>query len=130
MGFRNFPTICVTDRDPVQTGSTPGLAGTITARYNWPVKFQEHCEESTRLFGKPFEEVHLWLDEYASTPLGARHRRKRHHDEGVSQVAKLFGDEAAMAARRHIASDLQEEGWTEEDPFPKDEADYVRMGLF
>jgi len=62
------------------------------------VKFQEHCEESTRLFGKPFEEVHLWLDEYASTPLGAKHRRRRHHDERVSRVVRLFGEEAAMAA--------------------------------
>jgi hypothetical protein len=25
---------------------------------------------------------------------------------------------------------LKEEGWTERDPFPQDEAHYVKMGLF
>jgi hypothetical protein len=27
-------------------------------------------------------------------------------------------------------ADLKEEGWTETDHFPRDEPDYVRMGLF
>ena len=38
--------------------------------------------------------------------------------------------EAAVAARQHIIADLREEGWTEQDHFPRDEADYKRMGLF
>jgi hypothetical protein len=42
----------------------------------------------------------------------------------------LFGEEAGMAARQHIISDLKEEGWTENDPFPKNEEHYVGMGLF
>jgi len=45
-------------------------------------------------------------------------------------VVKLFGEEAGEVARRHIISDLKEEGWTEDDPFPKDQADYVAIGLF
>jgi hypothetical protein len=32
--------------------------------------------------------------------------------------------------RHHIISDLKMEGWKDTDHFPKDEADYVRMGLF
>ena len=42
----------------------------------------------------------------------------------------MFGAEAADAARQHIISDLKEEGWTENDHFPKDEQDYKEMGLY
>ena len=44
--------------------------------------------------------------------LGARHRRKRHHEAGIEQAIQLFGEEAGNAARQHIISDLKEEGWT------------------
>jgi hypothetical protein len=94
-------------------------------------KFEDHCAESIRLFGKPFEEVHRWLDEVAGTPeYGFRHRRKRHHESGIREVVTLFGPEAGEVARRHIISDLREEGWTEQDHFPRDETDYVKMGLY
>jgi hypothetical protein len=42
----------------------------------------------------------------------------------------LFGELAGEVARQHIISDLKEEGWTENDPFPQDERHYVAMGLF
>ena len=45
-------------------------------------------------------------------------------------MVELFGEEAGKVARQHIISDLKEEGWTENDPFPRDERDYVDMGLF
>ncbi len=88
-------------------------------------------EESIRLFGKPYEEVHRWLDEFArSEEYGMRHRKVRHHLEGLRQVEQLFGKEAVPVARQHIVSDLKLEGWTESDRFPVDERDYVKMGLF
>jgi len=93
--------------------------------------FDDHCEESKRLFGDRFEEVHRWLDEYAGTEqYGYKHRRKRHHAAGVREVIRLFGEKAGEAAKRHIISDLMEEGWTEKDGFPENEADYVKKGLF
>jgi hypothetical protein len=93
--------------------------------------FERHCQESEELFGEAFAEVHRWLDEFQGTPeYRMRHRRVRHHEAGIRQVSKLFGDFAGQAARQHIISDLKEEGWTEQDHFPKDEEDYVRMGLF
>ena len=50
--------------------------------------FEEHCKESFRLFGEPFEEVHLWLDEFAGTEkYGMRHRRVRHHQVGLNEIA-------------------------------------------
>lgn len=95
------------------------------------MSFDEHCDECLRILGQPFEDVHKYLDAFAgSSEYGMRHRRKRHHLVGIEEVRRLFGAEAAEAARLHIVSDLKEEGWTESDPFPKDEKDYVRMGLF
>ena len=49
---------------------------------------------------------------------------------GIEEARLLFGDKGAEAARQHIISDLKMEGWRESDPFPRDEFDYVRMGLF
>ena len=92
----------------------------------------KHCKESIVLFGEPYEEIHKWLDEFAGKPgIGMKHRKFRHHESGIQQVSKLFGGQAGMVARQHIISDLKEEGWIEGvDPFPKDEADYVKMGFF
>jgi len=93
--------------------------------------FEAHCQESITLFGKPYEEVHRWLDEFMGMePYGMRHRKVRHHLQGIKSVVKLFGEEAGEVARQHIISDLKEEGWTEADPFPKDQQDYLKMGLF
>jgi hypothetical protein len=93
--------------------------------------FENHCAESIQHFGKPFPEVHRWLDEFAfSAEYGMRHRKKRHHSAGIAEAQKLFGEEAAAVARRHILSDLRLEGWKETDPFPRNEDHYVKMGLF
>jgi hypothetical protein len=94
-------------------------------------KFEDHCKESVKLFGKTYEEVHLWLDEFQGTAkYKMRHRRVRHHEAGIKEAIRFFGEEAGPVARQHIISDLKEEGWTEKDPFPRNEEDYVKMGLF
>ncbi|HAR35154.1 MAG TPA: hypothetical protein DCR95_14010 [Desulfobacter sp.] len=93
--------------------------------------FEEHCRESLSLFGKSYAEVHLWLDEFAGTEkYGFRHRKVRHHEAGIAEACRLFGQEAGAAARQHIISDLETEGWGDGDPFPKDENDYVKIGFF
>ena len=93
--------------------------------------FEEHCKGSIEEFGGPFEQVHKWLDKYAgSTEYAFRHRRKRHHEEGIQAVIKLLGEEAGRVARMHVISDLKEEGWKEGDRFPNDEIDYVKIGFF
>jgi hypothetical protein len=94
-------------------------------------RFEEHCEESIRLFGQPYVEVQRWLDAFAGSPeYGYRHRKKRHHEAGICEVVALFGEVAGPVARQHIITDLKDEGWTEADHFPRDEQDYVQMGLF
>ena len=95
------------------------------------MNLEEHCEESRRLFGKPYEEVHRWLDEFMGAPgIGAKHRRIRHHEAGIREAMKLFGEDAGKVAGQHIISDLKMEGWTEKDHFPLDKEDYIKMGLF
>ena len=95
------------------------------------MKLADHQRESRTLFGDDFTEVHLWLDAFQGTEeYRMRHRRVRHHLAGMREAERLFGLEGAKAARQHIVSDLKEEGWNERDPFPKDEADYVRIGFF
>ncbi|MCB1146989.1 MAG: hypothetical protein KDK38_09320 [Leptospiraceae bacterium] len=110
------------------------------------MKFEDHCKESIELFGAPFEQVHLWLDEFAGTPeYGMRHRKVRHHQAGLRQLRALIergkapfdelktefsADVIVEVARRHMISDFKEEGWSERDPFPEDERHYVKMGLF
>jgi hypothetical protein len=37
-----------------------------------------------RLFDKPYEEVHRWLDEFdGSERYGFRHRKVHHHEAGI-----------------------------------------------
>lgn len=93
------------------------------------MKYSEHCQECLDKLGKPYGEVHKFLDEYVSK-LGFKHRRIWHHQEGIYEVGKRFGEDAIKAARLHIISDLKQEGWKEGDKFPKNEADYIRKGLY
>ena len=74
--------------------------------------FEQHCEESIQLFGEPFEEVHRWLDEFARCQ-GMHHRIFRHHEAGIEEVRRKWGDKAAAAARAHITADLNMSLWTE-----------------
>ena len=93
---------------------------------------EQHCAEALQTCGRPYAEVHLWLDEFAGKPpYGMRHGKNRHHLAGIEEVRRLWGNEAAKAARQHIITDLELEGWREtEHPFPKDENHYQGLGLF
>ena len=93
--------------------------------------FEQHCRETQIILGNRFEIVHRWLDEFFLSPqYGTRHRRLRHHEAGIHEAARLFGPEAAKAARIHIVTDLRMEGWTDEDPFPKNESHFIALGLW
>lgn len=64
----------------------------------------EHCADCRRLLGNEWREVHKWLDALY-VKFGHSHRCHRHHIEGIEEVRKLWGDEAAMAAKIHILVD-------------------------
>lgn len=74
------------------------------------MKLEEHCQRSLETFGKRYEEIHLWLDEFAdqySYSDRYKHRKHRHHKEGIMEVYVMFGYEAAMVAKQHIKDDNQ-----------------------
>ena len=65
--------------------------------------FESHCKASEALFGQRFEEVHHWLDEFAQKPgIGMKHRKFRHHLEGVAEAGALFGTDGGRAALQVI----------------------------
>lgn len=93
--------------------------------------FEEHSRDSEARFGHAYPEIHRWLDEFHGHPdYKTRHRRVRHHEAGIAEAIRHFGDHAGPVARAHIELDLRREGWTEADPFPQDEAHFVAMGLW
>ncbi len=77
--------------------------------------FEHHCKEAEKKYGARYEKVHTWLDEFASLyplHLKYKHRKHRHHKEGVEEARKLFGDIGALVAEQHIL--LDNEGWLPE----------------
>ncbi|MHB8150294.1 MAG: DUF6915 family protein [Desulfobulbia bacterium] len=64
----------------------------------------EHCADCRRLLGNEWKEVHKWLDALYKE-YGQSHRCHRHHAEGIEEVRKMWGDEAAIAAKIHIIVD-------------------------
>lgn len=65
---------------------------------------EAHCRRCRELLGTEWREVHVYLDEFAKQNI-LTHRMLRHHREGVEEVRRLFGDEAARAAELHITDD-------------------------
>ncbi|MDI6839264.1 MAG: hypothetical protein QMD71_00140 [bacterium] len=59
-----------------------------------------------------------------------RHRKFRHHKEGIEQVRKMWGDEAAKAAEIHIRTDLKSDGWPEHNPISLNKEHFERSGLW
>ena len=65
-----------------------------------------HEDDCIRLLGKPYSEVHVYLDELADifpvNKWGAWHRRYRHNMKGVKYCLHKWGEMAEMAAKIHI----------------------------
>ena len=77
--------------------------------------FEYHCHEAEKAFGNRHENIHLWLDEFAkfySHDKKYKHRKFRHHKEGIEEARKIFGDIGALVAEQHIK--LDNEGWLPE----------------
>lgn len=66
---------------------------------------EEHCRESSRKYGKRFDNLHRWMDE-PSAILGKKHRMYRHNPYVTPKKAKeLFGEFADDACLNHIKLD-------------------------
>lgn len=66
--------------------------------------FDIHCADCEQILGQPFPQVHKWLDACFGM-LGDKHRKVRHHKEGVEEIRKAWGEQAAKAAELHIMKD-------------------------
>lgn len=64
----------------------------------------EHCAGCKLLLGNEWKEVHKWLDA-CYKEYGQVHRCHRHHAEGIEEIRKMWGDEAALAVNIHIIVD-------------------------
>lgn len=97
------------------------------------MRHEDHCKRCEEILGKPYAEVHKWLDELFHIPqFGPWHRCVRHNLEGVAHVKEMWGDEAAEAAKIHIMDDIRSEGVAvvSESDIAKDADDYKRRGYF
>lgn len=87
--------------------------------------YQQHCDECRKQLGQDWGVVHHWLDEFfVKMGYHVRHRDIRHHKAGIEEVRKLWGDQAAEAARIHMEMDFN--GWI---PANSDEVQKWRIGL-
>jgi len=86
------------------------------------MKYKEHCAECEAKLGKQWNIIHRWLDEYAKIYWPDMvHRVHRHHKEGIEEVRKMWGDEAAEAAILHVKADFEGFPWKFEDEIPTEE---------
>ena len=70
------------------------------------MKREEHCQECLLKLGRRWNRVHVWLDETAKDYFPwTGHRQIRHHTDGVEEIRKMWGNEAARAAELHIIAD-------------------------
>ena len=65
----------------------------------------QHAETCVKKFGKPYFEVHRFLDRYEQDFRGYEHRRFLHHRMGVELVVATYGEEARAPAELHIRQD-------------------------
>lgn len=67
---------------------------------------EEHEQKTIALFGRPFSEIHAWIDQYYPK-FGIRHRIFLHHLIGAELAVRTFGDEAVRpVVVQHIEDDI------------------------
>lgn len=83
------------------------------------MKREDHEKATFEVFGKPFSEVHAFLDQFHVQFPGGNHRRVLHHMRGVDLVEQHFGKAARGPAILHIYDDFGflPESWTDLDDY-------------
>src|SRR4051812_17726114 len=67
---------------------------------------EQHIKDCEKYLGNGFEDVNRWIDQYFGT-MGARHRVRLHHREGIDEAYEKFGATGADAAAIHILRDCR-----------------------
>ncbi|OGD56349.1 hypothetical protein A2V71_01365 [Candidatus Berkelbacteria bacterium RBG_13_40_8] len=73
------------------------------------MKLEDHEARCLQLLGKPFTEIHVWLDrhqDFEKHPfVSDDHRVIHHHFEGLQQIRDEFVSWAILPALAHIMDD-------------------------
>ncbi len=95
---------------------------------------KEHCDDCRKALGEDFDFIHSWLDRHAievrkdgSVWLDRNHRKYDHHREGIEDIRKKWGDQAAEAARIHIKRDEGKIRGRKEMFYDYQGKDYMRL---
>lgn len=87
---------------------------------------EEHYDSCYKKLGNGWGKVHKWMDQHAGISFpSTAHRCINHHQKGIEEVRKMWGDEAAKAALLHVEDDLDWAGYRRDD-IPKDREDAKR----
>lgn len=68
---------------------------------------EEHEVHSLKMLGKPWTEIHSWLDQYFVKTPGVAHRVVLHHRLGIELGVAKFGEQARAALELHIQDDFE-----------------------
>ncbi|WDP89303.1 MAG: hypothetical protein HUN04_06000 [Desulfobacter sp.] len=92
------------------------------------MKREEHEQRSIEMFGKPFSEVHAFLDQYFAM-FGPYHRIVLHHRRGLELMNQQIPGPVRQVGEGHIIDDLGfiPEDWT--DPEFDMDRDYADSWL-
>ena len=77
------------------------------------MKKEEHEQRTIEMFGKPWTEVHAFLDQYFGQ-YGPYHRVLLYHRLGIALICKEIPGPVRQVAEQHIIDDL---GYIPDDPY-------------
>jgi len=67
---------------------------------------EEHEARSLDILGKPWTEIHAWLDQYFDECPGSAHRVILHHRPGLELGVSRFGEAALPVLELHLMDDF------------------------
>lgn len=67
----------------------------------------EHESQSLKVLGRPFTEIHEWIDQYYKMVDNVAHRVVLHHRNGIELGVTLFGESARKALELHVRDDFE-----------------------
>jgi len=73
------------------------------------------------VFGKEYENVHRWMDDWGWQHLGFLHRIYRHDARAIEEIRRMWGDDAAKAGELHLWLDWNPGVMLFSMPFYQDE---------
>lgn len=91
----------------------------------------QHADSCMKKFGKPYYEIHNFLDQYHEE-YGIIHRIFFHHKLGLEIIVGEFGEASRDIAALHIREDIDgelPEDWSYFGPLPPDDSERVKKEL-